>query len=124
MQTAFNINNVTSSAFFSPDLGEAGGTGLSTLSVSFDIFNRGPNHIAGLFVTTDSWGSWQIVHAQFEHFIDEGENWSASFNADGQVGTFEFVVFCDDLGGVTTVPRIWNTNGGSVFQTATTVEFQ
>jgi hypothetical protein len=30
--------------------------------------------------------------------------------------TFEFVIFCDDFGGVDAVPRIWNTNGGSVFQ--------
>ncbi len=114
MQTAFFINNVSSSATFNPlPVSEGGG---SSLSVSFDIFNQGPNHIAGLFVTTDSWASWQIVHAQFVQFIAGGENWSASFFVDTQVPTFESVVFCDDLGGVESVPRIWNTNGGSVFQ--------
>ena len=114
MQTAFSINNVSSSATFNPlPVSEGGG---SSLSVSFDIFNNGPNHIAGLFVTTDSWASWQIVHAQFVQFIAEGENWRANFGVDAPVPTFEFVVFCDDLGGVDSVPRIWNTNGGSVFQ--------
>jgi hypothetical protein len=114
VQTAFSINNVSSSATFNPlPVSEGGG---SFLSVSFDIFNRGPNHIAGLFVTTDSWASWQIVHAKFVQFIADGENWSASFGVDTPVPTFEFVVFCDDLGGVDSVPRIWNTNEGSVFQ--------
>ena len=119
MQTAFSIDNVSSSATFNPlPVSEGGG---SSLSVSFDIFNNGPNHIAGLFATTDSWASWQIVHAQFVQFIDGGESWSAGFGVDTRVPTFEFVVFCDDLGGVDSVPRIWNTNGGSVFQ-VTTVE--
>jgi hypothetical protein len=31
---------------------------------------------------------------------------------------FEFMIFCDDFGGIDTVPRIWNTNGGNRFQTA------
>jgi hypothetical protein len=112
VQTAFYIDNVSSSATFDQGEGEE-----SSLSVTFDIFNRGPNHIAGLFVTTDSWGTWQIVHAQFVSFNDGGENWSASLSVPGpKVQTFEFVVFCDDLGGVDSVPRIWNTNAGSVFQ--------
>jgi hypothetical protein len=25
--------------------------------------------------------------------------------------TYEFVIFCDDFGGIDSVPRIWNTNG-------------
>ena len=117
MQTAFSIENVSSSASFNPlPVSEGGG---SSLSVSFDIFNSGPNHIAGLFVTSGSWASWQIVHAQFVQFIDGGENWSAGFSVDTSVRTFEFVVFCDDLGGADSVPRIWNTNGGSVFQVQT-----
>ena len=111
MQTAFSIDNVLSSATF--DQGEGGES--SSLSVTFDIFNRGPNHIAGIYVTANNWSTWQIVHAQFVTFIDGGENWSASFSVDTKVPTFEFVVFCDDLGGVDSVPRIWNTNGGSVF---------
>ncbi len=120
MQTAFSIQNVTSSSFFNPggDVGGAGGqTAGTTLSVSFDIFNQGPNHIAGILVTTDSWFTWQIVHAQFVQFIaGDGESWSAGFGVEGgSPATFQFVVFCDDLGGVDSVPRIWNTNGGSVF---------
>ena|SRR5271165_5949516 len=87
MQTAFSIENVSSSASFNPlPVSEGGG---SSLSVSFDIFNNGPNHIAGLFVTSDSWASWQIVHAQFVQFISGGENWSASFSVDTSVRTFE-----------------------------------
>ena len=113
MQTAFSINNVSSGVGFSTP-GPAGEGAETTLNVSFDIFNQGPNHIAGLYVTTDSWFTWQIVHAQFVQFIANGESWSASFTPGGEVA-FEFVVFCDDLGGVESVPRIWNTNGGSVF---------
>jgi hypothetical protein len=123
VQTAFSIQNVSSSVNFFPggDVGGAGGqTANSTLSVSFDIFNQGPNHIAGILVTTDFWFTWQIVHAQFVQFIaGDGESWSlppGGFEvAGGSPATFQFVVFCDDLGGVESVPRIWNTNGGSVF---------
>ena len=114
MQTAFSIDNVSASATFNPlPVSEGGG---SALSVSFDIFSNGPNHVAALYVTADSWATWQIVHASFVQFIDGGENWTASFSVDTRVSTFEFVVFCDDLGGTDSVPRIWNTNGGSVFQ--------
>ncbi len=120
MQTAFSIQNVSSSSFFNPGgedegAGEAGAS--SSLSVSFDIFNQGPNHIAGILVTTDFWFSWQIVHAQFVQFIaGDGESWGAGFEVSvSSPATFQFVVFCDDLGGVDSVPRIWNTNGGSVF---------
>ena len=116
MQTAFSINNVSSN---SSPVGESNeGPAAINLSVSFDIFNQGPNHIAGLYVTTDSWFTWQVVHAQFVTFINGGESWSASFTSGIGVDIFEFVVFCDDLGGVESVPRIWNTNGGSVFQQA------
>ncbi len=120
MQTAFSITNVSFSATFNPtpSPGEEG----SSLSVNFQVFNIGPNHIAGILVTTDSWATWQMVPARFVNFSDGGENWNASFRVSAvEVETFEFVIFCDDLGGVDTVPRIWNTNGGAVFQ-ATTVE--
>jgi hypothetical protein len=30
--------------------------------------------------------------------------------------TYEFVIFCDDFGGIDSVPRIWKTNGGNRFQ--------
>lgn len=114
MQTAFSITNVTSSGRFNPlPVSQGGG---SSLSVNFQILNRGPNHLAGIYVTTNSWATWQIIPAAFESFSSEGENWTANFSVQTQVRTFEFVVFCDDLGGVNTVPRIWNTNGGSVFQ--------
>jgi hypothetical protein len=117
VQTAFSINNVSSN---SQNVGESNeGPAAVDLSVSFDIFNQGPNHIAGIYFTTDSWFTWEIVHAQFVQFIDNnGESWSASATVDPEVNIFEFVVFCDDLGGVESVPRIWNTNGGSVFQQA------
>jgi hypothetical protein len=114
MQTAFSITNVTFSATFNPLPPSEGGG--SSLSVNFQIFNKGPNHIAGLFATTDSWATWQLVPARFVDFSDGGENWVANFNVTTQVRTFEFVIFCDDFGGVNSVPRIWNTNGGAVFQ--------
>jgi hypothetical protein len=117
VQTAFSIKNVSYSvSIITPPPHLGGGGPYSVVSVSFDIFNQGPNHIAGIFVTTDSWFTWQVVHASFVQFIaDDGENWSVSFNS-GEIPSFEFVVFCDDLGGVESVPRIWNTNGGSAFQ--------
>jgi len=118
MQTAFSITNVTFSAGFNPVPPTEGGG--SSLSVNFQILNRGPNHIAGLFVTTNSWATWQVIPAGFVSFSSEGENWTANFGVQTQVRTFEFVIFCDDLGGVNTVPRIWNTNGGAVFQAAVT----
>src|SRR5271165_5384804 len=98
MQTAFSISNVSFSALFNPlPPSEGGGT---SLSVNFQVFNQGPNHIAGLFVTTNSWATWQIVPANFVSFTDGGENWVANFSVGTFVGTFEFVIFCDDLGGV------------------------
>jgi FAD binding domain len=81
----------------------------------------GPNHVAGLIVTTDSWVNSQVVTARFQGFGDGFEFWNATFpsspsGAPQAPVTFEFVIFCDDLGGVDSVPRIWNTNGGTVFQ--------
>ncbi len=118
MQTAFSISNVRFSASFNP-LPPAEGGG-SSLSVNFQVFNSGPNHIAGLYVTTNGWAAWQIVPARFVSFSDGGENWVANFGVNTQVQTFEFVIFCDDFGGVNSVPRIWNTNGGAVFQATST----
>jgi hypothetical protein len=120
-QTAFSIRNVT----FSGSMVEGFQPGspvpvfFPQLSVQFRIFNRGPNHVAGLIVTTDSWASSQIVPAKFQGFGDDFENWSATFPSSPALSapvTFEFVIFCDDFGGVDSVPRIWNTNGGGVFQ--------
>ncbi len=119
MQTAFSITNVQFSATFNPLPPSEGGG--SSLSVTFQIFNIGPNHISGLYATTDSWATWQVIPAHFVDFGGGGENWAANFSVSTHVNTFEFVVFCDDLGGVNSVPRIWNTNGGAVFQ-ATSVE--
>jgi len=122
-QTAFNIANVT----FTGSLVEGFEPGSPTpvffpqLSVDFQIFNSGPNHVAGLIVTTDSWVNSQVVTARFQGFGDGFEFWNATFpsspsGAPQAPVTFEFVIFCDDLGGVDSVPRIWNTNGGTVFQ--------
>ena len=119
MQTAFSIRNVRFSATFNPLPPTEGGG--SSLSVNFQVFDIGPNHIAGVFVTTNSWATWQMVPAQFVNFGNGGENWTASFSVSTRVQTFEFVIFCDDFGGIDAVPRVWNTNGGAVFQ-ATTVE--
>jgi hypothetical protein len=135
VQTANIIFPVSPSATFNPlPVSEGGG---SSLSVDFDIFNNGLNHIAGIYVTTNNWFTWQVVHAQFVQLITDGEpfpqpvgeNWNASFSVDTKVSTFQFVVFCYDLG--TTGPtgsasasatpaEIWNTNNGSTFQVTPT----
>jgi hypothetical protein len=121
-QTAFSISNVTSSVsakeYFPSGPSPAF---FQQLSVDFQIRNSGPNHVAGLVVTTNNWVSSQVVAAQFNSFGDDFEFWSATFPQGGgdlpsEPFTFEFVVFCDDFGGVESVPRIWNTNGGDVFQ--------
>ena len=77
MQTAHSITNVSFSATFDPIPPSEGGG--SSLTVNFQVFDSGPNHIAGLFVTTDSWATWQIVPSRFASFAGSGENWVASF---------------------------------------------
>jgi len=116
-QTAFRIANVTFSGSRAEEF-TSGGVPffVGQLSVNFQIFNIGPNHVAGLIVTTDSWANSQVIPAGFKGFGAGFENWGAIFTSSGLPVTFEFVIFCDDFGGVDTVPRIWNTNGGSVFQ--------
>jgi hypothetical protein len=109
MQTAFSITNVT----FSADQVEPN---LISLSVDFQIFNNGPSHVAGLVVTTDFWRTSQIAGAAFQGFGAGFEFWRADFQTSGSSATFEFVIFCDDFGGLDFVPRIWNTNGGNRFQ--------
>jgi hypothetical protein len=121
-QTAFSIANVT----FTGGIVEGFLPGspvpvfFPQLTVNFQVFDRGPNHVAGLIATTDSWKTSQIVTAAFQGFGAGFEFWRAIYpaSAGGPVApvTFEFVIFCDDFGGVDAVPRIWNTNGGSVFQ--------
>jgi hypothetical protein len=118
MQTAFSITDVTFTATFNP-LPPALGGG-SSLTVNFQIFNQGPNHLAGLIVTTNSWATWQMLPATFVRFSGTSESWTAHFEVPTRVTTFEFVIFCDDLGGVSIVPRIWNTNTGAVFQATVT----
>jgi len=127
-QTAFSITNVTfsGSVVESFEPGSPAPVFLPRLSVNFQIFNSGPNHVAGLIVTTDSWVTSQVAPASFQGFGAGFEFWSATFpsstsglpvvSAPVTPVTFEFVIFCDDFGGVNTVPRIWNTNGGFVFQ--------
>lgn len=120
-QTAFSISNVTFSGSivegFLP--GSPAPVFFPQLTVNFQIFNSGPNHVAGLILTTDSWATSQVVPAAFQGFGAGFEFWGAAFPSSPGLSTpvtFEFVIFCDDFGGATSVPRIWNTNGGSVFQ--------
>jgi hypothetical protein len=109
MQTAFNISDVTFSTV--PLAGK-----LVSLAVSFRIYNHGPSHVAGLVVTTDLWVTSKTVQAVFKGSGAGFELWQASFSAPGPRVTFEFVVFCDDYGGLNAVPRIWNTNGGNRYR--------
>jgi hypothetical protein len=118
MQTAFSIADVTFSGTFNPLPPGVGGG--SSLAVNFQIFNQGPNHIAGLIVTTNSWATWQMLPASFVRFSGTAETWTAQLKVPTRVTTFEFVIFCDDLGGVSSAPRIWNTNAGAVFQATVT----
>jgi len=126
-QTAFSIENVTvSGTLGQTEVGEGTPEPIALLSVQFVIVGSGPNHVAGLILTTDSWVTSQVVPATFQSFgtipgVDnEIENWEATSNSTLLPVTFEFVIFCDDLGGIDSAPRIWNTNGGSVFQVSVT----
>jgi hypothetical protein len=109
MQTAFSITNVSFNADpVAPDIVD--------LVVNFQIFNNGPSHVAGLVVTTDFWITSQIAPAAFQGFGAGFEFWQAVFQTPGPPVTYEFVIFCDDFGGIDAVPRIWNTNGGNRFR--------
>jgi hypothetical protein len=110
MQTAFSITDIN---FFADPVAP----GVVSLTVNFRIFNNGPSHVAGLIVTTDFWVTSNIAPAAFQGFGAGFEFWRADFQVSANPPlTFEFVIFCDDFGGVDFVPRIWNTNGGNRFQ--------
>jgi hypothetical protein len=110
MQTAFSITNVSFSA-------GAVFPGTISLTVDFEIHNNGPSHVAGLIVTTDFWKTSHVAPAVFQSFVANFERWKATFQVSGVASVdFEFVIFCDDFGGVGSVPRIWNTNGGNRFR--------
>ena len=109
MQTAFSIKDVTFSA-------NPVAPGTVSLSVNFKVFNNGPSHVAGLIVTTDFWITSHIATARFQGFGSGFESWRATFSTGGPPVSFEFVIFCDDFGGIDSVPRIWNTNGGNRFK--------
>jgi hypothetical protein len=109
VQTAFSIMNVSFDA-------DPVAPGEVVLSVDFQIHNNGPSHVAGLVVTTDFWITSSIVPARFQGFGAGFEFWHAGFTAGGPPVAFEFVIFCDDFGGTTTVPRIWDTNGGNRYR--------
>jgi hypothetical protein len=109
MQTAFFIDNVSFTA-------DPVAPGVVVLSVDFQIHNNGPSHVAGLVVTIDFWVTSHIAPATFTGFGQGFEFWHASFQVAALPVTFEFVIFCDDFGGVDQVPRIWSTNGGNRYQ--------
>jgi hypothetical protein len=109
MQTAFSITNVRFTA-------DPVAPNVVDLVVDFQIFNNGPSHVAGLVVTTDFWITSHVAPAAFQGFGAGSEFWRAVFQTAGPPVTYEFVIFCDDFGGVDSVPRIWNTNGGNRFQ--------
>jgi hypothetical protein len=108
MQTAFSITNVTFSA-------DPVASNVVDLLVNFQIFNNGPSHVAGLVVTTDFWATSHVAPAAFQSFGAGFEFWRAVFQTPGPPVSYEFVVFCD-YGGIDSVPRIWNTNGGNRFR--------
>jgi hypothetical protein len=110
MQTAFNITDVSFNA-------DPVAPNVVVLEVDFRIYNNGPSHVAGVIVTTDFWVTTQDATAQFQGFGQGFEFWKATFQTQGPPVSFEFVIFCDDFGGVDFVPRIWNTNGGNRFRT-------
>lgn len=106
MQTAISITDVSFNA-------DPVAPGEVNLSVDFQIHNNGPSHVSGLVVTTDFWVTSRIVPAVFQHFGQGFEFWHVDVSAPGPPVKFEFVIFCDDFGGVNEVPRIWDTNGGN-----------
>jgi hypothetical protein len=110
MQTAFSITNVSFSA-------NPVAPGVVALTVDFRVSNNGPSHVAGLVVTTDFWITSHVAPGAFKGFGAGFESWRANFSVSANSPvTFEFAIFCDDYGGVDSVPRIWNTNGGNRFQ--------
>jgi hypothetical protein len=110
MQTAFSIANVGFSA-------DPVFPGVVALTVNFQVHNNGPSHVVGLIVTADFWITSHVATAQFQGFGSGFEFWKATFQVSASSAVnFEFIIFCDDFGGVSSVPRIWNTNGGNRFQ--------
>jgi hypothetical protein len=122
METATRIDFVSHTTDV---VGEGSGSGVQTfvhLTVNFRVNQRGPAHVAGIIVTHDDWVTSQVTLARFQQFDGNAEVWQAllSVSADSLPTitglSFEYVIFCDDFGGVDQVPRIWNTNGGQRFQ--------
>jgi hypothetical protein len=109
MQTAFSITDVSFSA-------NRVAPNTVNLTVNFKVNGNGPSHVTGLILTTDFWITSHVVPAKFQSFAPGSENWKASFQTQGSSVSFEFVIFCDDFGGVNSVPRIWNTNNGNRFR--------
>ncbi|HZR17348.1 MAG TPA: hypothetical protein VFE51_08475 [Verrucomicrobiae bacterium] len=110
MQTAFSITDVS---FIADPVAPSA----VVLEVNFNIHNSGPSHVAGLIVTTDFWVTSHVAPGTFQGFGAGFEFWKADFQVSQSPPlNFEFVIFCDDFGGVDFVPRIWNTNGGNRFR--------
>lgn len=112
MQSAFTIQFTGHSA---QNLAGLGGN-RSKLTVTFKVFNQGPAHVAGLIATADFWRTTVDVRAVFQRFEGGGEVWQAELTVPNNNVAFEYVIYCDDYRGATTVPRIWNTNNGETFK--------
>jgi hypothetical protein len=87
----------------------------SILTVNFNVFSKGPAHVAGIIYTTNGWASTTVAPASFQGFNGDLELWKAVVITGGNNITFQYVIWCDDYAGVNVVPRIYNTNGGDQF---------
>jgi hypothetical protein len=66
--------------------------------------------------TANFWAATTEARAAFQSFDGAEEVWKAVVTVPGNNVSFEYVIFCDDFRGVSSVPRIWNTNGGETFK--------
>jgi hypothetical protein len=86
------------------------------LTVNFQVYRKGPAHMAGIIFTTDGWATASTAMAQFQSFgPGDVENWKASVTVGGNNVRFQYVIFCDDFAGLNQVPRIYDTNGGNQY---------
>lgn len=100
-------------------VGNRGGQS-SVLTVNFNVFRRGPAHVAGVTFTSDFWATPREALAKFQRFEGDTEVWQVTASAPGHDVTFEYIIFCYDHRDIQNVRRIYHTNSGNTFQIAAT----
>jgi hypothetical protein len=101
------------------NINDAGGS-RSRLTVNFQVFKRGPAHVAGLLYSSNFWAQRNEVQAKFIRFEGDSEVWQASTTVPGNSVNFEYVIFCDDHRDIQNVRKLYNTNFGETFRIQST----